>query len=358
MALYFFLATLFLSFGLTILSWKIALKKKFFDYASEPRKIHHIPVPNTGGIAFFVAFWLVVLAFVLINNTSGFYLKYLIGLFLSSLLLFVASTIDDRKRLAPGEKIIFQIIAAVIIILSGIGVKYITNPLGGFFYLGQIQIPLEIAGAIYHLTLWADLLALLWIIGMINIVNFLDGLDGLAGGVSAIAFFIIYLLSISPAVEQPLSAIIALIACGAILGFLPWNLNPAKIFMGDVGSQFLGLVLAVLAIITGSKIATALLVLGLPIFDGLWVVFSRAINGKAPWTADRDHLHHKLLDLGLSRRFIVIIFWLITAAFGAIALTLNTQLKLIAIISLLIFLTISMGVISALAKNRKRVDLV
>jgi len=338
----YFLSSFILSFLLTFATYKICIRYKLFDIAKDKRKIHKKPTPNLGGIALFLSFWVIITAFIYFNQVTGSYFKYLIGLFLASLVLFITGIIDDRKELSAKTKIIMQIFSALIIIASGIGITYINKPLEGFIFLDQIKFPIALFGNIYNITLWADLFALFWIVGIINIINFLDGLDGLAPGVSAIAFFVIYFLSINPLVAQPLSAVIALILLGTVLGFLPFNLNPAKIFLGDSGSTFLGLTLAVLAIIAGGKVATALLVLGLPVFDGLWVASSRIAKGKKPWIAGRDHLHHKLLALGISRRWVVIIFWAITAAFGSIALISGTLGKFIGLVILVIFLILGM----------------
>jgi len=288
---------------------------------------------------------LVMLFFIVFNKVSGDYFKYLIGLFAGSSILFLTGVFDDLKKINTRTKFFIQILSGLIIIASGVGITFINNPFGGFLFLDQIKIPIDLFGSIYTITLLADIFALIWIVGMINVINFLDGLDGLASGVSGLAFLSIFILSMLPSVAQPLSAIIAIIMLGAILGFLPFNLNPAKMFMGDTGSMFLGFMLATLAIISGGKVATALLVLGLPIFDGLWVAISRILKGKKPWDADRNHLHHKLLDLGLSMRGVVLVFWLITALFGGISLIESAKIKLFAIITLIILLAISRVII-------------
>ena len=345
----YFIPTIILSFLFSFAILVISKKRKWFDVPDEPRRVHTKPTPNLGGIAMFAAFWIIAAGFLYFNHVEGAYFKYIIGLFIGSLVLFVTGIIDDRKKINPSLKLIAQIIAGLSVIAAGVGITYLNNPLGGFIYLNQIQIPiLTINGITYNLTLIADLLALIWIVGIINVINFLDGLDGLASGVSAIAFIAIYFLSISPAVNQPLSAIIALIALGVILGFLPFNLNPARLFMGDTGSMFLGFLLATLAIVAGGKLATALLVLGLPIFDGLWVTVSRLIAGKKPWEAGRDHLHHKLMDLGISKRNIVFIYWIITALFAGISLAGDAKTKFIALIVLVLLMIIGMMIINRL----------
>jgi len=347
--MFYFIPTIILSFLFSFAILKLSRKRKWLDVPDEERRIHQKPTPNLGGIAMFISFWLIAISFLYFNHVEGSYFKYIIGLFIGSLILFVTGIIDDRKKINPSLKLAAQILAGLTIVASGVGITFINNPFGGFIYLNQIQIPvLTINHIAYQLPLFADIFALIWIVGMINVINFLDGLDGLASGVSAIAFVAIYILSISPTVSQPLSAIIALIALGVVLGFLPFNINPAKMFMGDTGSMFLGFLLATLAIVSGGKLATALLVLGLPIFDGIWVVAARLYHGKKPWTAGRDHLHHKLMDLGLSKRNIVFIFWFITAFFGGISLIQGAKLKLLFLIIMLVLL-----VVSRLLINRK-----
>ena len=347
----YFLPTIILSLLFSFAILKVSTRKKWLDIPDEERRVHKIPTPNLGGIALFFAFWFVMLGFLYFNHVQGAYLKYIIGLFAGSVVLFITGVVDDRKKIKPSIKLAAQILAGLTVVAAGVGITFINNPFGGFIYLNQIQIPvLTINHLVYNITLIADVLALLWIVGMINVVNFLDGLDGLASGVSAIAFTAIYILSMSPAVAQPLSAIIALIAVGAILGFLPFNLNPAKMFMGDTGSMFLGFLLATLAIVAGGKLATALLVLGLPIFDGIWVVVARLYHGKKPWTAGRDHLHHKLIDLGISKRNIVFIYWVITALFGGISLIQGAKIKFLFLTIMLVLLVSSRLIVNRVIK--------
>jgi UDP-GlcNAc:undecaprenyl-phosphate/decaprenyl-phosphate GlcNAc-1-phosphate transferase len=349
--MFYFILTIILSFLFSFAILKLSLKRKWLDVPNEERRVHQKPTPNLGGVAMFCAFWIIIACFLYFNHVEGAYFKYVIGLFIGSLILFVTGIIDDRKKLNPSIKLAAQVLAGLTVIAAGVGITFINNPLGGFIYLNQIQIPvLNISGTIYQITLWADLFALIWIVGMINVINFLDGLDGLASGVSVIAFIAIYFLSISPAVNQPLSAIIALIALGVVLGFLPFNINPAKMFMGDTGSMFLGFLLATLAIVSGGKLATALLVLGLPIFDGIWVAVSRLAHSKKPWEAGRDHLHHKLIDLGLSKRNIVFAYWTITALFGGISLIQSTKIKFLFLIALLVCLIVTRIVVNQKAR--------
>lgn len=275
--------------------------------------------------------------FVYLEGVQGAYLKYIAGLSAASTLLLVIGLYDDLRGMRPWVKFMGQLCASFIIIAAGIGITHIQNPLGGLIMLEQITIPIiSLYGTVYKITLLADIIAIIWIIAVINVMNFLDGLDSLAAGVSLIAFLTIGILSLSPTVAQPLSGIIALIAAACVLGFAPFNINPARMFMGDTGSHFLGLVLAVLAIISGGKLATALLVFGLPMLDTFWVIASRIRRGVPIWQAGRDHLHHKLLMLGLTQRQVAGIFLLITILFGSLSFVTHTSGKAIALLILTI----------------------
>ena len=278
------------------------------------------------------------------------------GLIFATSFIFLVGLVDDLKNIGAFPKLICQVLAGLIIVGFGIGINYITNPFGGFFFFDQIKIPVSISATIYHLVLPADLLTILWLLAVINTANFLDGLDGLASGVAAIVGITIFLLSLLPGVNQPISAQIAVILAGATLGFLIFNFSPAKIFMGDSGSMTLGLVIGVLAIIAGAKFATLLLVFALPIFDSFWVAASRIIAKKSPFMAGKDHLHHKLLSLGLSTRVIVLIFYLISAIFGGLSLISGSRPKFYAIVSLLILLIASMIFIDrAIARKKETI---
>jgi UDP-GlcNAc:undecaprenyl-phosphate GlcNAc-1-phosphate transferase len=180
-------------------------------------------------------------------------------------------------------------------------------------------------------------------VGLANTINFLDGLDGLASGVSGIAAVVMFGVAIGPRVNQPVTALLAIILAGAAFGFLPYHFYPAKIFMGDSGAYFLGLALAMLAIYSGAKLATAVLVLGFPIFDALWAAIRRMAKRKSPFRADRRHLHHLLLDAGLSQRQAVLTLYAVSAAFGAVALLTGPFDKFVALVVLLLLMGLSIG---------------
>jgi UDP-GlcNAc:undecaprenyl-phosphate GlcNAc-1-phosphate transferase len=265
--------------------------------------------------------------------------------------LAVVGVIDDIKGVAAWKRLFWQVIAAGVALAGGIGIVTITNPLGGNIDLSAARFGFDFLGHTYHITPIANLLSILWMVGMVNVVNFLDGLDGLASGVSAIAALVIFALSISPDVNQPLVALLALILAGSALGFLPFNFYPARIFMGDAGAYVLGITLAMLAIYSGGKLATALLVLGFTILDALWAVVRRLRRGVHPFTADREHLHHLLLEAGLSQRSAVLLLYLLAAIFGLAALSLHSFEKLIA---LMVLMATVIVLITALVRINRR----
>lgn len=339
-----FLASFLLSYLLTFLFKKIAPKIGAMDVPNE-RKVHKKPVARLGGVAIFFSLFLVASIILPID-------KHFVGIFTGAFILLFFGVLDDIFILKPSIKLVGQIMAALAIIASGIGINYVTNPLGGLIYLDFWKIPVELLGTIYNFTVWADLFTLFWILVVINAVNFLDGLDGLAAGVSGIAGVVLFFLSLLPPVLQTNTATLSLILSGSAFGFLILNFHPAKIFMGDSGSQFLGFIIAVLAIFSGGKIATALLLLGLPIIDLLWAVIRRLKAGVSPFKPDKNHLHHELLKLGLSQRDAVLVIYFFTAFFGLFAI-LSTQsfYKLVGIV-LLALLVIGFTIFMYL-KNRR-----
>jgi len=230
---------------------------------SKPRKrdIHKQPLPRIGGVAIFVSFIIVASLVFAFNRELSFgggsfigLDKRFLGIFFGGLFVGLAMLLDDIYGLNVKQKLAIQIIAALIIISSGVGIDHLSNPFGDPINLNTIYLPIfRYHGIVYHFSLLSDLLTLSWIVIMMNVINFVDGVDGLAGGLSEIACFTIFLLSISVAVSQPATATVSIILAGSIAGFLFWNFPPAKIFMGDSGSMFLGFMLGLLPLISGGN---------------------------------------------------------------------------------------------------------
>lgn len=306
------------SFILAIISisfWRhLAVKKSIFITPIRVRDSHIRPTPRVGGIALVITFLVVVFGWLLFNPSDLNFSdqtffgidKNLFGLMLAILLLTVVNLWDDYKGLGWQFKLLVQIAAALLVAYFGVKIQILSNPFGEPFQLGNLD--------------W--LFVVIWLVTLSNVVNWLDGIDGLAGGVSSITLVILLLLSLSPQVAQPSNALLASIALGGVLGFLFFNAR-GLVFLGDTGSVYLGFLIGVLAIISGGKVATAALVLAIPILDALVVLASRIFHGQSPFMADRRHLHHRLLDLGWKPRQIVLFFYSVSALLGLIAL--NTQ---------------------------------
>ncbi len=267
-----------------------------------------------------------------------------IGLLLiGSLLTLGLILYDDVREMSPPAKLAAQVGVAVVAIFPWFLAPGLKPPLG--LVIEQMQNPL--GGTIHLPTAIAILFTLFWIVGMMNTINWLDGLDGLAGGVTAVAALLLFIHTLR--LEQNSLAPLCLALLGACLGFLPYNFHPARVFMGDSGAMYLGYFLAILSIIGGAKIATALLVLGVPILDVAWVIIFRLSRGRSPLQADRGHLHHRLLDLGLSQVQIVLLFYGFCAGFGALALLLPSGLyKLFALV---VMVTVIGGVLRWLSRR-------
>ncbi len=320
---------------LTPLVRAAALRFGAVDQPAGGRKIHVRPMPLWGGAAVFSALALAILLALALGWLPGTHIreKYLIGIIIASGLLIVGGLLDDKYSLKPSRQIIWPVLAALVIVGSGIGVKFITNPFGGQLYLDrQMFTVLWWQGLPYRLTPAADVFTLVWLLGMTYTTKFLDGLDGLVSGVAVIGALVIAAVSLMKEVAQPDTALLAFAIAGAFLGFLVFNFHPARIFLGEGGSTLAGFLLGTLAIISGGKIATTLLVLGLPLFDAVFVVLRRVFwLRRSPTQADRSHLHFLLLDVGFTHRQAVLFYYFIAAAFGVSTLFLDGWGKLAAL---------------------------
>lgn len=319
-----FLIAFLLSFIGTKFVGQLALRCQIVDKPLVDRKVHQKAKPLMGGLAIFLS---LVITIVIILFTSRYLTGgeishwHYFGFLLGGLILMVGGFFDDRYDLPPWFSILAPVLAALSAIVFGIEVEKLTNPLGGIVYL----------------TPWvSDILVFVWLMIVMYTTKFLDGLDGLATGVSGMGAFMIMLLSLSIAYFQPDVALLSALALGAFLGFWFWNFHPATIFLGEGGSTFVGYTLGILAVISGGKLATLLLVLGIPILDVIWVIIRRWSKGglKQVFKADRKHLHHRLLDLKWTQRRIVLSYILIAGSFGTAALFLQSREKFLALVIL------------------------
>lgn len=320
-----------------------------------PRKVHTQPMSQLGGVALFGGFavaLLVSLAFTggVWGDTSfvrnNYELLRLALLLTGATMLWIVSLIDDLRDLPALPRLIWQFVCALVAVGPYLWEQQLFGPdnqANGIIFTA-FNNPLAQGAAsqinLHEISPWLAIgVTLFWIVGMTNTINMIDGLDGLAAGVTLIAAAILTLHTLE--LGQYTVALLPLALAGACCGFLPFNFHPARIFMGDSGAMVLGYLLAIAAIIGGAKLASALLVLGIPILDGVWMAFYRRYSGSRSMQADRRHLHHRLLDLGLSQRQVVGLYYAVTAAFGAIALLVpdgNRLLKLGALGGLVLLL--------------------
>lgn len=323
-----FLLAALIALMLTPIVRTVVLRHEMVD-RPEARRVNKLPVPRGGGLAVSAAFLLVASLFLIVNQVAGLVLvpASLGGSELAALLLGGAAAaglgaIDDLLDLRARLQLLGQVLLAGAAVALGITIDVIANPIGP----GLIRFP-ELVGA--GLTVF-------WIVGMINSINWIDGLDGLSSGVAFIAAVTLGIISLTTQVGQPLVAVLCFVLAGALLGFLRWNFHPATIFTGTSGVQFVGFTLAVLAILGTAKVAVALLVLGVPIIDTFWIIVRRVSQGGSPFTPDRSHIHHRLLDLGFSHRQTVLAIYGICLGLALLSMLLSGVTQLYAFLGIFV----------------------
>lgn len=298
------------------------------------RRQHTGSVPKLGGVAVFVA-WLVgvVLTYWLLPPADPNDALRLRGVVLGSFVVVIGGLLDDRYDLPPRAQLFIQFLGAIIAILHIIFIEVFTNPLPGTALWDALPM-FRVEGQL--VWLWrplAYLFTIFWVVGMINAVNFLDGLDGLAAGVCLIAagFFAFH----SYRLDQVTVPLFSLALAGALLGFLPFNYSPARLFLGSAGAYFLGYQMATLSILSPAKLSTALLVMAVPIIDVAWQIVSRIRRGRHPMRGDRGHLHFRLSDRGLPTPRIVLGYYVVAILFGLVAVLVGSPLmKVVMLIAL------------------------
>jgi len=285
--------------------------------------------------------------------------KFLLGIIIGGFFVMIGGFLDDKFDLNPKYQILFPVAAILAVIVSGVGIDQMTNPFsGGLFHLDKyVTILFWFKGLPYKFTLLADLFTLIWMLLMMYTTKLLDGLDGLVSGVSVVGGLFIFITALMNDTAQPDVAMLAMIIIGSFLAFLIFNFNPAKIFLGEGGSLYSGFMLGVLSIISGSKVAVTLIVMGIPVLDMLWTIIRRLMEGKNPLrTADRKHLHFRLLDAGLSVRQSVFILYIISIIFGLAALFLQKISLGLTILGMMVILTfiIMSGYLYKIRKEKEK----
>ncbi len=315
-----FLTSFLLSLVLTPLAGQLGQRLNLADEPGGRRK-HAGRIARTGGIAIFVSFAVGVLLTQRLDLQRTDIPNEFIrigGLLIGLSIVFVFGLLDDKFEFRPGLQFVAQFVASIVAIASLIIIERFNNPFTNWQVILSDIAPWLIVP-----------LSLFWLMGMMNTVNWLDGLDGLAAGIAVIFSAVLFVAMVQDTATQDPQLSIAplpLALLGATLGFLPYNFYPARVFMGSSGALTLGFALGCLGIIGGAKMATVLLVLAVPIIDVAWLIVSRVRHGQSPLQGGRDHLHFRLLDLGLSQRQIVIGYYLISALFGALALLIEARI--------------------------------
>ncbi len=309
---------------------KFAKKLKIIDYPRKLAKvIHTVPTPRGGGIPIFLSILLASVLFLAFD-------KRLFGILLGSLILALVGFLDDRFNLNPYLRLFLGFLAAAFPIAAGIGIAFVSNPLGGIIDLSRPQLTFNFFGN-HSIWIISDIFALFWITFLMNSINMgAKGVDGQMSGVVTVAAATIALTSLkySGDPNQWPVIILAGVTAGAFLGFLPWHLFPQKIMPGYGGSTLAGYMLAILSILSTTKVGILVVVLGVPLIDTGYVILRRIFQKKSPVWGDRGHLHHRLLDAGMSKNQVAIFYWTVTAFLGILALNLNTSSKLYTMIGI------------------------
>ena len=310
-----FVAAAVVALVLTPLVRRVAIKLDNVD-RPDPRRVNAAPIPRGGGVAVAIAFLVVAITGIAINTQTGAVpfpvaLKpaHLVALLAGGAIATLLGVLDDTFQLRARWQLLGQLVLAALAVAAGILVTDLNNPFGP----GDIELS----------TPYAVGFSMLWIVGMINSINFIDGLDGLSSGIALIAAATLGLISLTTVVAQPFIGILCFALAGSLLGFLRWNFHPASIFIGTSGVMFVGYTLAVLSILGTAKVAVALLVLGVPILDTFWIIVRRLSHGSSPFTPDRGHIHHRLLDLGLSHSQTVLVIYAICISLAVLSLVLS-----------------------------------
>ncbi len=320
-----------LSYCCTPLVRVLAYRLHAVDVPKDGRRMHKVPTPRMGGVAIFIGICLTILAFCKMSN-------FITVALYGSLIMVIMGVFDDIYSLNAWFKLLIQVLAALTVALNGICVKFIS-----------------IGDKFYSFGNWSILITVIWIVALTNALNLIDGLDGLACGVSVICSTSLLFVTLIAGDTQ--SALITAIIVGACMGFMPFNIHPAKIFMGDSGSQPLGFLLAVLSVQGVFKTSTVLSFLiplsifALPLFDTTFAIFRRILHGKNPFSADRGHIHHRLIDLGFGQKKTVRILYSVCGIMGAAAVLLSLEKYIPAVIMLVAGVTVF--VISAAVFKRE-----
>ena len=323
----------------------IFFAKKFrildFPWRIHPAILHKKPIPRSGGVVTFFAIVVTYALFLFFNPTVGID-KHIIGILVAGFIVVFVGVLDDKYNLNPYLRLLTNFLAAGVVVASGVGITWFTNPFGNQISLDVIVysfefpyiLPYGFFSGPHTIVLLADIFAFIWIVWIMNALNWSSGVDGQLSGIATIGLLALGVASFGYLLSDPSQlavAVIAFIAAGAFLGFLPWSFYPQKIMPGYGGATLAGLILASLSILAGAKLATLGLLLIVPLIDGLWAIVRRVMTGHSPVWGDKEHLHHQLLAFGWNRRQVAIFYYIIATIFAFLAITLDHQGRFFAI---------------------------
>lgn len=349
-----FLVALAVSWWLTPEIRSRAMHLGLVDKPGEERRIHKVAVPRLGGVAIYIS---IMVAYVVMMAVCGRFPRQggLLGIAAGGTLIFVMGLLDDLESIPAKVKLGIQILAACA--AYSLGVRMNEHiPLPFEIHWGFIDIPFGI-----HLHQWALPLTVLWLVGIANAVNLIDGMDGLAAGVSLISAITIWSVAMAPELHQPYAAWIAAVLAGALLGFLRWNFNPARIFLGDSGAYLAGFILGSVAITGVMKTTTVvtvllpMLILFFPLLDTSWAIVRRLARGQSIFAPDAEHIHHKLLRTGLSQKKVAYLIYAFSGILGLAAATfVRQQWYYMTVCSVVLVMALFFSLVINRHRNRKR----
>jgi UDP-GlcNAc:undecaprenyl-phosphate GlcNAc-1-phosphate transferase len=343
--LYAFLISLFV----TPLVIAFARRFKLMDDPAtrkHPANTHKGVVPRGGGIGIFIAILLACVFFIPAT-------KILIGILVGAFLIVLMGAWDDYADLSPYVRLFLSIFIVLIVISSGLGIPYISNPFGGVIHLDQWVFTFHILG-VHKFYVISNLFAIVWVIMIMNFVDFSGGVDGQLPGFTAVAAFFLGLLAYrftGHHISADSISLLAFIIAASFLGFLVWNFYPQKIMPGYGGKALAGFLIGVLSILSWGKVGTMILVLSIPFTDAIYVIGRRILQGKSPFRGDSGHFHHRLLQIGWGRRRIAVFYWIVSGLFGVAALEFQGLQKLLAIMTMFVFLAIFILILNQVKKT-------
>jgi len=340
--------TTILSFIFTLPTIFLAKKLKIVTDVKKrkhPAHTHKGIIPRAGGLPIYLSFFISSIIFLPIN-------KIIFGILLSSFLLLIIGLLDDYFDLSPYWRFFTNLLISALVVGFGLGIPYISNPLGGVIRLDQWKINFDFFGH-HQVLILADILAIIWLTWLTNMVNWSKGVDGQLPGFVAVTAFFLGVLSqrfTAHDISVQSVSILAFIVSGAYLGFLPWNFYPQKIMPGYGGGALAGFWLGILSILSFGKVGTAILILSIPMIDAVYTIIRRIYQKKSPFRADWGHFHHRLLEIGWGKRRIAIFYWLVSFILGIASLFLKGFDKLLAFLSFFIVLIVFILIIEKVKK--------